>query len=236
MARIAREYGWDPRVFPLLMATGLTKEDCDIIAASICQGRRLFAEEVMRSVWPDAPAFDSNALMAYNALRQPASERPNAIDPDKIRIAALEQEIKERDLHIADLEASLAQCHKTIDSVMEMLSHNVQPTFNEERLPMADSEVQEPISEAEADFAVIVPNAERRHGLMERFANSADADAAIKFVVGSMVEEGIISEDYARSEKFLRTIQGLMHHSTGDSISNLKDKAQRYFGTPHPRK
>mgnify|MGYP004446584053 FL=1 len=252
MSRIAREYGWDPRVFPLLMATGLTKEDCDIIAASICQGRRLFAESVMRTVWPDAPRFESSMLMAYTVLREPASEALAAVSPDKIRIAALEHDLHERDLHIADLEASLAECHKTIDSLIERLPQGTaspaaaKPKSKEDKedaegLSFTEEELQQAFAEEDAMMRQMGAQSKGRQILRSYKLNDAQADDVVRRIGNcritkdiaveceALVNEGVINQQTAVSKQWATAMGFLQTYSPRLSVNTIRNAIRKHF-------
>ncbi|MCF0212442.1 MAG: hypothetical protein HUK17_06075 [Bacteroidales bacterium] len=124
MARLAREYGWAPRIFPLLMGTGLTQDDRQHIADAICQDRRLFCEEYVRKVLPNLPDFDSNILMAYAVEdTQNASGDNKSLSLAEIQIASLKQQIAILNDRIKDAATALEESRQTVRALREMIAN-----------------------------------------------------------------------------------------------------------------
>ena len=155
IARIARDYGWDPRLFPILMATGTTREDCDVIAASICQGRRRFCEEYAHLVLPNCPPFDSAALMAYRIQADPSGQLPaEPISPAQIENIALREENKELKLRLAENATALEESRKMVHFLQNLQSQSPQPDTapnNKNNAKPKDKKMDQPTTEADGD-------------------------------------------------------------------------------------
>ena len=230
ISRLAADYGWDMRLLPQLIRTGISQHDREILAAAICQGRRLFCEATARTVFPALPHFDSNALMAYTILSNDnPDDNPVTLSPEQIRIAALEQALAEKESQIEQLTAALTQNAQTLHN---LTAHT--PATEPTDTPSAQQNDQLLPADNLTEARTLLAQATDNPLLIEHYIHLLYQQPNIKVAIPTVVNAMRLDIDFHFNDLSIHILARIFHLccircAKGNSEANFRTLLSKYI-------